>query len=449
VNLDRIRDVANAVLYEGYILYPYRPSSIKNRQRWTFGGVFPRNFSGSDPHHLQTEMLVEGGDDTELDLNIRFLAILSREIGRLEQPIGAMPTVGEPNFTLVPSLDLDGRRLLAWEEAAEREIAEVVQLGAIARAERGIDLDFDATRTMEPVQDAAGAIHAVLIRSSTRLCARVSVSAQRLAGNLFCVTLKIDNLSPLPAAARLDRNAAQPYAFASTHAICTLRAGNFISLLDPPDSCRAAAAACRNEGLWPVLVGMEGDRDAMLASPIILYDYPQIAPESAGDLFDGTEIDEILTLRILAMTDAEKAEMIAADGRARALLERTHALSAADLAALHGVMHPTAERRTPRDSIGACGHGPKLVSLIGGGRDLAVGDEVRLKPKAGGDIFDLALTDQVAIISAIERDFEDRIHVAVTLRDDPGRDLGEAGFPGHRFFFSQDELEPLQAGGEP
>ena len=112
--------------------------------------------------------------------------------------------------------------------------------------------------------------------------------------------------------------------------------GRFVSLTDPPDSRRAEASACRNEGVWPVLIG-DGPEDAglLLGSPIILPDFPQIAPQSPGDLFDGTEIDEILSLRILTMTDAEKAEA-KADARARAILERTEALSHEQFAALHG-----------------------------------------------------------------------------------------------------------------
>jgi hypothetical protein len=71
---------------------------------------------------------------------------------------------------------------------------------------------------------------------------------------------------------------------------------------------------------------------------------------------------------------------------------------------------------------------------------------VRLRPKPGGDVMDIALKGKIAVVEAIERDFEDRVHVAVTLLDDPGRDLGAAGFPGHRFFFSQEEIEPIAAG---
>ena len=114
--------------------------------------------------------------------------------------------------------------------------------------------------------------------------------------------------------------------------------GAWLSLADPPADAVEAAARCRNVGLWPVLVGEPGASDTVLASPIILEDHPQVAPESSGDLFDATEIDEILSLRILALTDEEKAEMRAADARARALLDRTEALTGDDLMRMHGTI---------------------------------------------------------------------------------------------------------------
>ncbi|MGH9704507.1 MAG: hypothetical protein ACRD4K_14115, partial [Candidatus Acidiferrales bacterium] len=98
------------------------------------------------------------------------------------------------------------------------------------------------------------------------------------------------------------------------------------------------AKACRNIGTWPVLVGDEGRRDTLLSSPIILYDYPQIAPESPGDLFDGAEIDEILSLRIMTMTEEEKREMRESDERARQILERTESLPHEHLKKLHGAL---------------------------------------------------------------------------------------------------------------
>jgi hypothetical protein len=159
----------------------------------------------------------------------------------------------------------------------------------------------------------------------------------------------------------------------------------------------------------------------MLSSPIILYDYPQIAPESPGNLFDSTEIDEILSLRILTLTDEEKREMAGASEQARALLERTESLSPADWGRLHGAL------RRPRN----------------GTTELKPGDRVRLKPQRRADIMDVVLKNKVAIVEAIERDFEDRLHVAVTILDDPGRDFGLERMPGHRFFFAQDEVELL------
>ncbi|GAC1447499.1 MAG: hypothetical protein PVSMB1_19770 [Gemmatimonadaceae bacterium] len=184
----------------------------------------------------------------------------------------------------------------------------------------------------------------------------------------------------------------------------------------------------------------------LLASPIILYDYPQVAPESAGDLYDATEIDEILSLNILAMTDAEKREMAAADPRAAALLARTEALSAEDFIRLHGTFR---DRRPVQashdDSPDAPCVGPHLAYDRNNGTPLKVGEHVRLHPRTGGDIMDLVLDGKTAVIEAIERDFEDRLHVAVALDDDPGREWGLQRMPGHRFFFSPEEIESLES----
>jgi hypothetical protein len=112
--------------------------------------------------------------------------------------------------------------------------------------------------------------------------------------------------------------------------------GAFVSLTDPPPALREAAAACENRGVWPVLVGEPGERGTLLASPIVLEDHPRIAPESPGDLFDGGEIDGLLILNVLGLTDEEKAEVRASDPRARELLDRCEALTPEELLRLHG-----------------------------------------------------------------------------------------------------------------
>jgi len=146
------------------------------------------------------------------------------------------------------------------------------------------------------------------------------------------IAVTVTNTTPW---AGTDREEALRRTFCSTHVVLRTTTGAFVSQTDPPARLRAAAAACRNEGAWPVLV--DGDR-TVLASPIILEDNPRIAPESPGDLFDGGEIDQMLVLNILSLTDAEKAEMRDSDPRAREILERTEALTEDELMALHGAI---------------------------------------------------------------------------------------------------------------
>lgn len=447
MSLDRAAEIAKAVLYEGYILYPYRPSSVKNRQRWTFGGVFPKDYAVHDASEsctMQTECLLRGDPAATIEVRVRFLHLVTREVGALHEPAAELPpesklAEGEPPWTKVAALDVDGKRYVAWEEAVERQAAApALAIGRLVTAPAQVPFAFAATREVEPIRAADGRCVGALVRTGTSVQGTVEIAAEQVADAVFRLTVRIINLTPLDPAERLSREATQRSAFVSTHTLLGVSGGEFLSLLDPPEGLGEAASRCANVGTWPVLAGVEGQRQTMLSSPIILYDYPQIAPESPGDLFDGTEIDEILTLRILTMTEEEKREMGAVDEKVRALLARTEALTPAELGRMHGTLRrPGSLDGAPvRDLDGAPlrDAGPK------------VGDQVRLHPKRRADIMDVVLKGKVAVIEAVERDFEDRVHVAVTLLDDPGRDLGMDRMPGHRFFFSQDEIEPLGPG---
>ena len=200
-----------------------------------------------------------------------------------------------------------------------------------------------------------------------------------------------------------------------------------------PAAYAEAAAACKNIHTWPVLVGdqTKNERDAMLSSPIILYDYPQIAPESPGDLFDGLEIDEILTLRVMAMSDAEKIEMRQVDEQASKILERTENMSSDHLLKMHGVMRNV--RSSNEDFFN-----PSTRLESGHGRRVQVkaGDRVRIRPKKRADVMDMALDGKIAVIEAVEQDVEGGVQLALVLDDDPGRDLGMMRQPGHRFFYA-------------
>jgi hypothetical protein len=320
--------VARAVLYEGYLLYPYRASALKNRRRPMFGTIGPE-----EPRPLAAECLLQGASEAVLAARLRFLQDLP-------------------------------------EGAVEREVA---------------------------VEDVflAGLSQALVRRDFQRgPCAGVlRLAAERQADGLWKIGLRIESRGAAP--------------LLSCHVILGVSGGGFVSGVDSRERCSA-------QGLWPVLLGTAPDRSLLLLSPIILPDYPVLAPESPRDLFDLTEIDEILSLRIQTLSESEKEEIRQGEGRARALLERTDALSPDELLALHGR-----------------------------GAALRVGDAVRLRPRGRADVMDLALAGKQATVVALEEDLEGRRYVAVTVKDDPGRDLGERGFLGHRFFFRPEELERL------
>jgi hypothetical protein len=307
VSRDPVGQIADAVLYEGYILWPYRRSALKNRQRWTFGGVYPRGHSEGredDPWTVRAQCLLRGGEASDVDVRVRFLQVVRRQLTQHGKP--------------VDELTVDGERHLSWEEATEREIAGAGPIAVPAGGEE------------EPLGDG-GAV----VRSWRELEGEVRVGGEAVAERLMRVTVEVDNTTPFAGGGREE---ALELTFCSTHVVLRAARGEFVSLTDPPFELREEAAACDNRGLWPVLVGEPHERGTLLASPIILEDHPRIAPESPGDLFDGGEIDQLLTLNILSLTDEEKAEMRATDPRAREILDRTEALSEEELMKLHGAV---------------------------------------------------------------------------------------------------------------
>lgn len=346
------------MLYEGYMLYPYRPSAVKNRQRFNFGLLAPRaraeSQGGGEAWSMRTECLVSGDESAAIDVRARFLQPITREVGEPSKDggeAGERFEIDGARFRKAASLEVGGRVYQKWQEVLEREarLDRLIMKDVLSGARR-LEFGFPASSEGEILRDESGRVAGGLLRSSRSIEGAIEVRAVSAGEGLFRVTVEIANTTPpeesreteseraLEESRETEREDALARSFVSTHTILVARDGEFVSLLDPPDSLRDAVAACVNAGTWPVLVGDEGERDVMLSSPIILYDYPQIAPESAGDLFDGTEIDEILTLRILTLTEEEKREMRGADERARLLLERTEALPAEGLMKLHGTV---------------------------------------------------------------------------------------------------------------
>ncbi len=342
MNLECVEKIAEAVLYEGYMLYPYRASAIKNQQRWNFGVLCPRSYSeqqnGTDPWMMQTECLIEPGPATHLEVEVRFLQIMNRSIGKLAKAIPDLSPTVETEFEVVGKLELDKRTYIPWQEAVERKV-NIADLGpGTPSLHRNSSFQFPAKRELEPIRNREGLIGGVIGREWQKLSGLIEVELRPCREGVQKVTVRVCNLTEFELPQSGARADVLMHSLVSAHTILAVEGGKFCSQLDPPESLSDMAAQCINVGTWPVLVGEEGARDLMLSSPIILYDYPQIAPESPGSLFDGTEIDEILSLRILTMTDEEKNEMRQSDQRSCEILGRTESMTPEQFMKLHGVL---------------------------------------------------------------------------------------------------------------
>jgi len=447
MNQARLDQLVQAVLYEGYILYPYRPSSKKNQVgRFTFGRVYPEDYSraeaGRERCLMQTEFLVrDESKDACAAITVRFLQPLAREIGKLPKPIEWKEGL-QPEFASVPSLQIGEDLYQTWQEAIEREI-QLPQLNLRTPLQSEKRFRFPATRELVPIRASDGLAVGVVVRQTSSIAGTMELDTTLIEPDAVRLRVRILNQTPVPDDLLTNQNEIVLRTFASTHTILRVAGGECISLLDPPGQYLEAAKECTQIGSWPVLVGDEskGERDVMLSSPIILYDYPKIAPESPGDLFDGAEIDEILTLRIQTLTDAEKLEMRQVDEHARRVLERTEKLSEGELLKLHGLMRPL--RTNPTDEEFFNPNQP-LREITVAGVALKAGDRVRIKPKRRADVMDIALDGRIAVIESLLQDVDEQVQLALVLEDDPGRDLGLSRQPGHRFFYAADEVVPVE-----
>ncbi|MGW3960973.1 hypothetical protein ACWED2_14235 [Amycolatopsis sp. NPDC005003] len=376
--LDQARAVGDAVLYEGYLLYPYRASAPKNRVRWQWGVLVPPSYASAEigeHSSARVECLVEPLERTVLHVKLRFLQTRTQR---------------------------------TWDEAVEHEIDFELPL-----AELPVETPFQVPGDEERTHELSGV-----------LTARIDP----LDGPFGGARLRLDLHNTTSWRSDYVREHALRHSLLAAHLVLSVDTGHFLSMLDPPEWAKPAVEACRQERLWPVLIGDTSRSTVVLASPIILYDDPSIAPESPGDLFDGTEIDEILTLRTMTLTDEEKRAARATDPRAAAIVDRVDAMPPELLERLHGAI------RSVR---------PVEPSVVVGGVRVAAGSRVRLRPNLRGtDAQDMFLVGKTATVRVVLSDVDGFAHLAVTLDDDPAADLQHAH--GRYRYFSPDEIEPLE-----
>lgn len=451
--LDEARQVADAVLFEGYVLYPYTASANKNQLRWQFGVLTPPGSGSTEPSEARTECLIDPrDDDPTLEVTVRFLQVQDRT----------------------------GEDTIPWQEG---RVTEVTATASPARLDEEQRTPFEIPGGEE--------VDGNVVRRRYPLYGVIRIAAERLPGpyGTLKVRATVENTSnwrpDTPEDVRDGEEDEQGYAerhqqraevlrhsLVSVHSLLGVRGAQFLSLLDPPEWAREAARSCENEQTYPVLIG-EGRADVLLSSPIILYDYPNVAPESPGDLCDATEIDEILSLRTMALTDEEKQEARATDERAAAIIDHVDSMPQEMLDRLHGAMRYLDEATGERGQRGHDTPGDPLASYDGSvpwwdpGADASVSPETdtlrvpggiaqkgsRLVLRPGGpsgtqstDAQDIFVAGRTAEVQAVFFDVEDSGHLAVTIEDDPAADVHQ--WHGRYLYFTAGEVELLQGSPE-
>lgn len=494
MSLELARTVADAVLYEGYLLYPYRATSSKNRSRWQWGVLGPPGAAAAglgEESSMSTQCLVRGGADAEVTVRLRFLQLQTRVV---EQVDPGDPTRFEP----VTELSSGALTWMSWDEAVPHEIdLDPFRLADLLDG-RDFQVHIDGGEDVEMLRDDNDHLVGQIVRRRWPLAAVVRVSTTSM-DELVRLSIVVDNQVEESAG---DKEQAIRNSLIGAHLLLAAERADFVSLLEPPDDALDAVATCQQSRCWPVLTGDPGQADVLLVSPIILYDYPEIAEQSEGALFDSTEIDEILTLRVMTLTDEEKAAARATDPRAAEIIDRCDQMSPESMQALHGILRdPHAGMDAGLESsslldLGSSGGRPEVEEvptftevpphtdvptytstnqtadirnvdpptfdtagapwwdpaedasvqpdvdtvLINGvlvGRDSLV----RLQPSRRADAQDLFFAGQTARVTAVLSDVDGQIHVAVVLVDDPAADMHE--WYGRFLYFAPEELEPL------
>src|SRR5262245_37550058 len=226
MSLARARTVADAVLYEGYVLYPYRASARKNRVRWQFGVLAPRAWSeagGCEEWWAQTECLLEAPSSSRLIARLRFLQIRRRRIRPMLED--------DRQLRPITTVEVDGRLLSTWEEGIDREIDFDFSLAELLHCERVQHFSFAATSEVEDVRRADGVLAARIIREQSPLAGdlRLQVEVIDASRSLLKLRVRAENVTPC-AHLTAEREEALPQFLVGVHTLLGLSEGHFLSL---------------------------------------------------------------------------------------------------------------------------------------------------------------------------------------------------------------------------
>lgn len=379
---DRLEELVESLLYEGYALYPYTPGATKNATPTPFGLVYPPVYAAtlsSTFDHLELRCVLQAPPDAVLSAEVRFLA--------------------------------------AGGERHQAQARRVALSGAMAGALAGAPAETEVS-----VQSDAGA---------PPLVVALSLLAAPVLGGGYEVILRVENRTLVRSG--LDRAGALARSLLSTHPILRVTGGKFISALERP---------CNSVNTFPVLASAADD--AVVGAAIVLPDHPQIAPESRGGLFDSTEIEEALLLHVHALSDAEREEIEQQDPAVREMVARAAASTPEDIIALHGrvTLRDPQTDEPPVEPPGLTD--PRAGEDVADvhGVTFRRGGKVVIRPGADADLHARMLDGRTATIERIFTDYDGKTHLGVTIDDDPGQDLMRE--TGRYLFFFAPEVEVIE-----
>jgi hypothetical protein len=377
-----LEQLVESLLWEGYALYPYTPGATKNATPTPFGIVYPPAYAAqleTTYDHLEVRCVLRAPADAVLGARVRLL---------------------------VPC----GERHQARAEALELPSAMV---GALAHEPARVERSFGGTEGESPP------VHA-----------RATLSATVLAGHEYEVVLRVENRTLVSTG--LDRAGALHRSLLSVHPLLRVQGGRFLSAIERP---------CGSVNTFPVLAS-DAD-DAMLGAAIVLPDHPRLAPESLGGLFDSTEIEEALLLHVQALSDSERAEIERQDPAVRDMIARAAAATPEEILSLHGRVElrdpestepPSEPEWLPDPRAGA-----EQVEVAG--RRLRRGGKVLLRPGSDADLHARMLDGRTATLERIFTDYDGKVHLGVTIDDDPGQELMRE--TGRYLYFFAEEVEVM------
>jgi hypothetical protein len=390
-----IEELVRSLLYEGYALYPYTPG-VKNATPTPFGIVYPPAYADAQPaafSMLRLEAVLAAGPDARLDGTVLFL-------------------------------QASGER----HEAEERSL----ELGPVTLAELG----------RGPLREQFS-----FPMEGGELSGHIAMRAELLGPELARLRLCVHNETEMRAdPAEVTRGEALHRSLISTHPLLEVEVGRFVSPLEREGPEGEAALGSEPINTFPVLLG---DRDAaVLGAAIMLPDHPELAPESLGNLFDNTEIEEALLLHVHALSDDERREIAGQDSAVREMIERAEATTGDDILGLHGRL----TYKEPEEDEVATNGGPPTppagLDEVQGEREVAaagtvvrLGDKIVLRPGTEGDVYDKILHGRTATVERIYRGYDECVYLGVTVDDDPGQELLRE--TGRFLFFFADEVEPV------